>query len=98
MTILWLWFNLYIWRVYILQFQAALFSLVVDGVDKETIRRYGISRYLNETCKYYIRGVEKLAYIIVIYAVEYIQDGYNSTVLECLLKALIPEDDLTTGD
>ena len=75
---------------HILKFQEDLFGFIIDGTDGDLVKRYGILRYINETTINLLNELDKLAYIIIIYAVEYIQEGYNPRLAESMLKALLP--------
>ena len=75
---------------HVLSFLTDLFGFIIDGTDGDLVRRFGILRYISETSRESFSVMDKLAYIIIIYAVEYIQDGYNPRLAESMLKVLLP--------
>ena len=73
----------------VLEYMKNMYGMIVDGVDKTLVRRYGILRYIKDLQSNMLNDIDRLAYIIIMYAVEYTQDGYNPRLAEYLLRILI---------
>ena len=79
----------------IIQYQNELINLIIDGTDGELVECYAVTKYIsNGWCRINENSSSmelsnKLAAIIILYAVRYIQDGCSPQLIRTMLSAFI---------